>query len=319
MSSETGQVDVLQATKDAENRIVPDVSSYGEYKKIASQRLAASGVIVDRERKARFWDRWKIDEGYYGSHFIPGSPDASSRYDEPLYGDEEIIDMYIDDALNSDRHKDGTPVVFIDFGAGLGLSAIRIAASRRSLIESGQLKVIATNLVFEPETEEDSRGYTGIARILAKEDKYACSKEEIDFIQQNQSLVTFLQSTATELTGASVTQEGGNDLPLLGNVDVVHEQMALRHSHIPDIDIPALGRLLGSEGTLILGLFLDPHPTYSPIISTNDGTIIDTQDPDYVQGREVAFEVGLRVLEFMGFSREPGRFGDGAIFRNLRQ
>ncbi len=319
MSLETGQVDVLQATKAAEIRIVPDVNAYSEYRRIASQRIAASSVLVDRARNTPSGDLWKVGDGYYGSHFIPGEPGTSSRYDEPLYGDEEIIDMYIDDALNSERHKDGSPVVFVDFGAGLGLSAIRIAASRRSLIESGRLKVIATNLALTLGNEEDSQGYTGIARILANNDNYSRTKEEIDFIQQNQGLVTFLQSTATELTEISVAQESGNDLTLLGNVDVVHEQMALTHSHIPDIDIPALGRLLGSEGTLILGYYLDPHPAYSPRISTNDGTIIDTEDPDYDQGRRDAYEVGLRVLEFMGLSKESIGFGDGAIFRNVRQ
>lgn len=181
---------------------------------------------------------------------------------DPLAGAEQAIDAQIDRLIALKRDK---PVIMVDFGGSLGLSFIRIAAKRRSLVEDGRLVMVVTNLAFAPDFDlEDADGYKGIARLLKTHpqtnyDWYNhrssppyYSPDELAFINNNQSLVQYERGDVREL-GMQGLQVNGRVISWQSNIDLIHEQKVLIHTGLSDYVLPRLGSWLSDAGVLLVG------------------------------------------------------------------
>lgn len=263
------------------------------YQNNFATRVAVEHALAKYYRSSTKKEEWGLREGFYGAD--------NNRVDEGLGDVELAMNNQIEELLKR-RQGEGRPVVVIDFGGGLGLSMIRLASIHREAIESGDLVIAVTNLGYTPSNDKDAVGYSGVASVLSSNRRQVGRptffQDQLQFVQDNQSLVTFLDVNAAELAAQSITPRGRQPMSLDGAVDIIHESYAVMHTHAPDVALAVFGELLGDEGSLYLHTrerdFM--HSVRLPYIQIADGDTIRLDNQEYVRSRRDALDVGLHLL-----------------------
>ena len=180
----------------------------------------------------------------FGSPTICGSEDYSGReLPEELMGVEVTLKKIIDNLLL--REKLGRPVIIFDYGGGVGISWCRLALNFQKEITSGRLVMIVSNIevnyfpsypVSAHFHELDLRSQ---AFNLAKKDNLVQWIVAEPLPSDNGNLKSLRHFNLKE------------NLPLLGNTDLIFSRMSLIHSHIPDLHLHRLIELLSDKGIFI--------------------------------------------------------------------
>jgi hypothetical protein len=127
------------------------------------------------------------------------------------------------------------PVVVLDVGAMLGLTAHKLARHFQKQIQDNQLLILLNNLETTP-------------LKLNKPPK------EEDFIYKiyNEGIIHYLQEHVVGLFKTDIGIKDHANLPLRGNVDLIIDINAIAlHSQVPTLHIPLLGLLLSEYGMYI--------------------------------------------------------------------
>jgi|GEM_PF-2112049 len=275
---------VLEVVKN----VVADPTEYQDH---IDERVSIEREIAQYYRSSGHEESWDIFEGFYGSD--------SHRFDTPLGASELAMDIQIQELL-ARRKSDDKPVVAVDFGGGLGVSMIRIASRHRKAIEDGDLFLAVTNLGYLPQSESHRNSYSLIASRLSMKRNLGdstSSQSQLQFIQDNQSLVTYIDATAPELATNFIISKG-KQIPLRGAVDIIHESYSLMHSHIPDIALAVFGELLSTEGSLYLGTRRRDDMMRSRLSSIQVGErSVDLNTEDHRRRIRDGLEVGIHLLQ----------------------
>ena len=281
--------------------------------KFLAERLAVEQTITDQTRE-EVLDRvgWSFSKGLYSNYGIDRwDEEACIGTNEPTQKECTITNR-IDELLK--EPEAGKPVLAVDFGGGQGLSWIRIAAlpKYRQAIKEGRLVLIVTNLGFKPEDSADPDGYTGIARSMNVDNAlYAAgasvcpvSEEDMSWAEDSQKYVHYIDKNALELPDTTITLPDGSRLPLMGNVDIIHEQLALAHTHVPDLAIASLKKIMGRRGSFYSDAATSyhlMHPIVSETKQSRAGRNIET-DEEYQYQRRIGLVVGSYGLRLSGLT-----------------
>jgi hypothetical protein len=303
--SQDTNTDLPFAVRRAAEYITRDIETYESF---FEQRLAVEESLSRQYRLVND-NLWGYGDGLYRSY--SQEPEGTERgMGAPLSGLEKLWAQRIDECLLKKRGT-GEPVTLMDFGGGFGVSLMRVGANERyrEAVEKGDLILIATNLGYLPSEEADEDGYTSVAKSINarnKEDRNVLmDADELRFIQENQHRVHFLDANIPELQRASVQIDDGATLPLMGNIDILSEETALAHSHIPDIGLWTFSQMLREDGTLFLSTkqsnFLQRPAEKFRHIETADGQTIDAgAGGDYHNQRRAAFDAGMAAMHESG-------------------
>lgn len=137
--------------------------------------------------------------------------------------------------------KEDKPVVILDMGGMVGLSWSRIALAFQKEIKDSQIAFIVSNLVYQPRAhlEEES---SGLNRF-----------DEIPVLREAEPLVHYLNGDASDLGSQFITLPNGRKIPLAGNIDIIHERLALTYwSYVPELEILEAANLLSQYGTYLI-------------------------------------------------------------------
>jgi hypothetical protein len=286
-------------------------------------RLQVEWAIADQHRAANVdVGGWPVGQGLY-QHW-----GDNWDYEAPI-GKHPLVSMETDIANNIGTRlgesSDDNPVIALDFGGGLGLSWMRIAAqpANKQAIKEGRLAMVATNLGEMPDQSRDSDGYSGIARSMnrrnnldpSRDSRASCLDEGLRWVQENQDLVRYLDANALELADMSIDLPNGH-VPLVGNVAVVHEHYALAHTHVPDLALAIFSKLLNSTGTLYSDAatyYHLMHPELFSRISLRNGKTIQITEK-YSEQRRLALAIGSKMLQNQGLSYRQDAARDVGIF-----
>lgn len=282
------------------------------YTQTLADRIQVEKAHISFFRSQR-GNKWSIADGYYPDSLIDEHGIFHSRtrtLSDPLSTLEQAWAKQINTHLER-RDPGDKPVIALDFGGGFALSLMRLGAheSFRQPVENGSLILAATNLGYVPTDIPDNSGYTGVARDLKEggEQGYnaPATDERLDFTQNNQHRVQYLDSDFFTLGSQAVRAISGESLPLTSSIAVINEHQALGHSHIPDLGIGVLSSLLIPNGHFFLatknGRYLE-RPTLSTV-TMPDGRIVTTDklgDHPYTQQRRSALELGVQAAHRFG-------------------
>jgi len=289
-----------QVIASVESSIMETAAKHGEqflenFKKYYKDRVAADFGLaaIDRKNKGVYW---KVGRGFYklfDEDYTP-SIETFPVNDEKLIGTERIWDLQINELLKN-RAESGKPVVILDFGGGRGLSMIRLATKHKEDIKNGILVCVVSNLGY---ADDDGSGLT-IADMMevdnAKNEQKHYSESDIKFVKENQNLVKFIDALACELPIISIQTPKGS-LSLDGNVDIIHESFAVKHTQAPDVALSVFGTILSDQGTFFLNAQHRTHGA-SGNIALSDGRILDIGNSAYEDSRDVALKVGHEILQ----------------------
>lgn len=268
--------------RKSQKRIVSALKSVGvpitnSPVKLASnfrERILAHKRVLRKERLAAPVDKYNIILGEYESW--DNSFKRGGAGDDLQSSPEKLIlrgvERRIYDGVK-ERLKFKYPVVIVDFGGMYGLSFMKIAnvLEEEGLISNGMVKVVITNLNFDPNLHSVDIGV-----------------ERRTFFEANKHLVHFVNADARELYKMKVDTLGGT-LGLRGKLDYIHEDFALSHGNLNDVDWYLLGKMLSQGGELISG---SADPKYMHANLAGNGI-------DY-RLRQRAHRLGLRNLARLG-------------------
>lgn len=274
----------------------------GQFKRYLGVRRAAEKAVAREHRKRTDSVGYSFSEGHYAEKF-PASMSLS--------GAEEQIDKHVKSLLPTSTK----PVVVFDFGGGIGLSMIKIAAHNRVEIEGGKLVIGVSNLGYIPSPEPDNDGYTKSAKSLAVlgkmygENPY--TPQVLDHVEKNQNLVAFVDAGIEDLPQATFAPLIGASARFSDGVDAVHEKCAIEHTHIPDVALGIFGSHINPAGKLFLSAqkanFMHfPSPSFYSLMLDN-GTLLDTTADGYHKRRGQALEIGVSLLQTMGYEGRKTR------------
>lgn len=274
----------------------------GQFKRFLGVRRAAEKAVAREHRKRTNSVGYSFSEGHYAEKF----PTSMS-----LSGVEEEIDQHVKSLLPTATK----PVVVFDFGGGLGLSMIKIAANNRAEIEGGKLVIGVSNLGYIPSSEPDNDGYTKSAKSLAVlgkmygENPY--TGQVLDDVEKNQSMVAFVDAGIEDLPQTTFSPLIGASARLSDGVDVVHEKGAIEHTHTPDMALGIFGSHLNPAGKLFLSAqranyMHFPSPSFYSLMLDN-GTLLDATADGYQKRRGQALEIGISLLQTLGYEGQKIR------------
>lgn len=129
------------------------------------------------------------------------------------------------------------------------------------------------------------------------------SQDGIDWVQEHQGLVHYVDANPIELADTEITPRSEGAVSIKGKVCVINERLALAHTHVPDIALAAFGTLLGPRGGLYsraATYYHHMHPSYPRSITTESG-IIEVNSA-YEDQRRLALVIGSMMLRLNGFS-----------------
>lgn len=196
-----------------------------------------------QEVRSHNFEMWTSHGGLYQDFYTDHNSFGEPLPEGKLTETEKIIAAK---SIKLAQESTDRPAIVVDFGGMYSLSFFRIAGSPkvRELVTSGKLMFVVTNIEFNLEMGEK-----------AIKEKYSdLDQNEIDVINKNRDLVTFVQSDAAELKTLKIRNRfNGQEVPLQGNIDLIHEQSALMHGIKNDVDLYLLSRSLSDKGILLLG------------------------------------------------------------------
>lgn len=137
-------------------------------------------------------------------------------------------------------------VVTLDIGGGAGIEWTMLANHFSDYLD--RLKLIVTGMAFNPADQSPRK----VAQWVAKGKRYDVSSDLMRIFESNQRKVNFVTADIYELLTGEFDCFGSM-LPFVGHMALVHENMALAHSYIPELEIPALASLLAPNGVILIG------------------------------------------------------------------
>ncbi|HSX29689.1 MAG TPA: hypothetical protein VLE73_03970 [Candidatus Saccharimonadales bacterium] len=136
-----------------------------------------------------------------------------------------------------DSSSGDKPAVCLDAGAGAALSMLRLAKHYDQDIAAGRVALVGTNLTLS------------IAAYIQKANATTARDEAKALYAAYGHNVHELQTGFTPDQNHSIILPNGKQLPLEGNVGVVHERLSVSHwAPDPKQQIPVLGGLTAPEG-----------------------------------------------------------------------
>ncbi len=214
--------------------------------KLKERILAEKAAVASAKEQG---ESWKVTGGSYALPFIALTKDGALNMPEERTSQEDLIgfDVILYQELKSRLGRDSeTPVVAVDFGGAHGLSFIRIAnklEKESAAVSTGRLVMVVTNL-------------TDIEKVNTRE----LSKDEVDFFRLKKGLVSYITGDAAVLRKAILKTGTGSELPVRGNVDLIHEHFAVAHSNTPDIALPLLEQCMKETDSVMLLHSKGIHP-----------------------------------------------------------
>jgi hypothetical protein len=208
-----------------------------------------------------------------------------------LYGVEQQLAFSLAQFVQINRQfGSNRPTVMLDFGGMAGLSAVRIASqvNMRKEIERGEVIIVVSSLGFDMKAE--------FTKPAAQRLDFL-NRDEALFLESHRHLVQHVQGDAAALLRTTVVTPNGRRVPLRGNIDLLHERLALAHGQKNDLDIPRLGKLVSPRGELWMS------SASRHMMSTIDSA--DQPEPDLITARTIAHELGLANLQELGFTARP--------------
>ncbi len=155
----------------------------------------------------------------------------------------------------------GQPLVVVDFGGGRGVTFSRLATTFEQNVKREEIAFVVTNLARQP--------------------------------NRPGGLVHFLRADAEELLDARLRLPSGTEIPVVGNVALMHERLALTHGVANDIHFALLGKTFSDRGTFFMFSRNLTHPSVGL--------------PSYIDPyRWEATEHGTANLRNMGFGHLKG-------------
>jgi len=103
--------------------------------------------------------------------------------------------------------------------------------------------------------------------------------------------------------------------------DIVHERLALAHTHIPDLVFASFETLLNSRGTLhseAATYYHLMHPEQFNEITVQDGRTVRIT-AEYSQQRRLALAIGSMMLRMQGFSYSTDSKQHAGIFERITE
>jgi hypothetical protein len=138
------------------------------------------------------------------------------------------------------------------------------AAQYEDSIKSGQLTMVVSNLDWTPE-------------------KFLDTDSEVP----EREIVDYKQCTFRELMCQTIILPNGREIPLKGNVDVLHESHSLsRWSQVPELDMLIVPQLLSVQGTYFIS------PTSTPCFYD----MLENRRVNQAQ-RKMAVDITRRALQ----------------------
>lgn len=213
--------------------------------------------VAERRRDNR--DQWGWTGGNYGDYGVYAVEQLGKAFrvyeresQADLLGAEVVIYHDLTRKLNDPAIQ--KPIVALDFGGTSGLSFIRIAnrfEQERQAISRGELVMIVSNLVgFQSDADDHS--------------KSSLNKDALAFFNEKHHLVQYVVANAKELAKSTTFRLGDVNLPIRGNASLIHEQSALHHSYIPDVDLQLLSRCLSPHDGVMMVSYKITNQKTSP-------------------------------------------------------
>lgn len=312
--------------------LAPSVELYGlakpdnlqvdpdEYVQMLDTRVQVEQAITRLKRQDnKGIGGWTFADGLYYRYGDDLDEDIS-KVQHPLFPEEVAVARAIDRSLEG---QEDVPVMALDFGGGMGLSWMRIAArpKYRKAIESSRLAMVVTNLGSVPEKSIDAEGYSGISRSMRDINKSypEYTTADLCWAQENQGYVQYLDANSLELPEMAIDLPDGNNLPLKGNVGIIHERLALAHTHVPDLAVAVFGKLLNRYGVLrsdVATHYHLMHPESFSEITVNGGEVISVTE-EYSYQRRLGLIIGSMMLRQSDYSYELEEQNDVGVFSRL--
>ncbi len=210
---------------------------------------------------------------------------------EKLYGvEEDLAHLLAQYPGVLAEHNIDRPAILVDFGGMVGLSALRIAAQPliRQKIEQGKIAIVVTNLDFHL-SDQSSPSVKELLPFLGMEEQM--------FIEVFRRMVHYLKGDASTILRSSITLPDERTIQLKGNVDVVHERLALAHGFKNDLDIPRLGKLLSPVGQLWLGTKSNGLMQAADVGLRVNKTVQSSREQAHQLGTTNLEELGLHAVQ----------------------
>ncbi|MEA2056862.1 MAG: hypothetical protein U9O78_04150 [Patescibacteria group bacterium] len=199
-------------------------------------------------------DAWKFASGDYSQGIFPqefGTPHLTGlekrtprrlEQVENLIGIEQSLGKMMEQLINESEKR---PLIFFDFGGGIGLSWCRLALQFQDSIKKGDVKFIVSNIE------------QGFSPVKAAELRLPESEQKIVAQAVDAGLVTYIEA---ELLGNDTKEANSlrqyklgpdSSTPLIANTDLIHARMSLIHTEIPEFHYLRLLELLSDCGIFI--------------------------------------------------------------------
>lgn len=240
--------------------------------------------LIDNEGEGYAAHLGEYRQGLYVDdtvHMYTGRPEQLCGTEHALA--EEFI-TYPDKLAERGIHR---PAIFLDFGGMVGLSAMRIAAQpiMQEKIKQGNIVIAVSNLGYDLSRQA--------VPSIKKELTYL-DQAEVEFIEKYRGAIHYLKGDASTLLRSSITLPDGRQIPLRGNVDLLHEYLALAHGFKNDLDIPRLGKLISPVGQLWLGTKSFQMMQAADFAHRHDMAMVETRNQAHQQGVANLAELGLQ-------------------------
>lgn len=150
------------------------------------------------------------------------------------------------------ERKPEVPALLVDVGGRVAVSWARLTKEFEEEIRSSRIAFVASNLVY------------GSPADFIDEEDYIANRQVVD---GTQGLLTYIKGDAGTLLETELTLPNGHQLPLRGNVDILHERYSIHQwSFVPELEILQAASLLSPFGLYLaisgrpdgpIGLHLD--------------------------------------------------------------
>jgi hypothetical protein len=166
-----------------------------------------------------------------------GKTSGNYRFEEFCAGGSELqsVHAFLSNRINSLRREVKRPLIILDLGGGAGATVRELAFLYEEEVKESQMAFGVSNLV----TNDLDNYTTEKARRTDPQSPYGRGKE----------LVCNLRGSFSDLRHQTIRLANGMSVPLLGNVDIIHERYALTAwSKVPELDILHAASLLSPIG-----------------------------------------------------------------------
>ncbi len=254
-----------------------------------------SDIAPELDKRAQEVESVKRELRKRGSE--PYGKNISGLYQEPFFeGEKQRRDLFgfsgvevamrdIADAVTQAKQEkgDNTPFIMVDWGGMNGVTTIKLAKHLEPDVAAKKAFFFVTNLAHTPYIEKTSASSMEI------------EAPEWTFAQRDSHLVRFVQADATELLKQTITLPDGREIPLRGNIDLIHERRMLEHNPVADTDLLTMGEALSPYGVMILQT---THPYLRSAVIEGR---VNQKTVDIIEnGKQNLLKAGLRQVADIG-------------------